>query len=365
MSLWSRISGEFIDIIEWMDDTRDTMVFRFERHQNEIKYGAKLIVREGQAAVLINEGKLADVFNPGTYTLETKNLPILSTLQGWKYGFESPFKAEVYFVTTRQFTELKWGTQNPVMVRDPEFGPVRLRAFGTYAMRIQNASQFLTEVVGTDSNFGTEEITQQLRNIVVSRFTNLIGTAKIPVLDMAGNYDQLGEFLTKRLAPEFEQYGLLLTKMLVENISLPPEVEEVLDKRTSMGVVGNLNAYMQFQTANSIPDMAQQPGGLAGGAFGAGVGWQMANQMGQAFQQPTPAMSPPPVPNVSFHVAVNGQSTGPYDLQTLQQQVLSGHLKTFSLVWRQGMTGWEPAENVAELAALFAQLPPPVPPPAP
>ncbi len=151
MSLWSRISGEFIDIIEWMDDTRDTMVFRFERHQNEIKYGAKLIVREGQAAVLINEGKLADVFNPGTYTLETKNLPILSTLQGWKYGFESPFKAEVYFVTTRQFTELKWGTQNPVMVRDPEFGPVRLRAFGTYAMRIQNASQFLTEVVGTDS----------------------------------------------------------------------------------------------------------------------------------------------------------------------------------------------------------------------
>lgn len=361
MSLWGRISGEFIDIIEWMDDTRDTMVFRFDRHNNEIKYGAKLIVREGQAAVFINEGKLADVFAPGTFTLETKNLPVLSTLQGWKYGFESPFKAEVYFVTTRQFTELKWGTQNPVMVRDPEFGPVRLRAFGTYAMRINDPAKFLTEVVGTDANFGTEEITNQLRNIVVSRFTNLIGTVKIPVLDMAGNYDQLGEFLTQRLAPEYEQYGLKLTKMLVENISLPPEVEEVLDKRTSMGVVGNLNAYMQFQTANSIPDMANQPGGLAGGAFGAGVGWQMANQMGQAFQQPTTTSVPPPVPNVSFHVAVNGQPAGPYDLNTLQQQVVSGQLKPSSLVWRQGMTEWEAAEKVSELANLFTQMPPPIP----
>lgn len=364
MGLWDRIAGEFIDIVEWLDETRDTLVYRFERHQNEIKYGAKLIVRESQVAVFINEGQLADVFQAGTYPLETKNLPVLSTLQSWKYGFESPFKAEVYFVNMRQFTDLKWGTQNPVLLRDPEFGPVRLRAFGTYAMRVSDAALFLKEVVGTDPNFSTDEITDQLRNLVISRFTNLVAASKIPVLDIAGNYDQLGEYLTQRLAPEFQQYGLKLTKMLVENVSLPPEVEEVLDKRTSMGIVGNLNAYMQFQAAESIPNMANQPGGLAGGAFGAGIGWQMANQMSQGFSTQPIMNQPPPLPNLAYHVAVNGQSTGPFDANNLRLQVAAGQLNPASLVWKAGMATWEAAGSIPELGFLFQnQTPPPVPPP--
>ena len=361
MSLWDRITGEFIDIIEWLDDTRDTLVWRFERHNNEIKHGAQLIVRESQVAVFMSEGQIADVFSPGTYTLETKNMPVLSTLQGWKYGFESPFKADVYFISTRQFTDLKWGTSNPVILRDPEFGPVRLRAFGTYAMRVVDPPNFLTEVVGTDSRFETEEITEQLRNLVVSRFTNIVGQSRIPVLDMAGNLDQFGEFLTQKIAPEFAQYGLKVTKLLVESVSLPPEVEEVLDKRTSMGVVGNLNAYMQFQTANSIPDMAQNAGGVGGAAFGAGIGWQVANQMGQNMQSAPPAGTPPPVPQMAFHVAVNGQATGPFDEQTLQNQVRMGHLKRDSLVWKAGFADWVAAESVPELAKMFETLPPPVP----
>jgi membrane protease subunit (stomatin/prohibitin family) len=367
MGLWDKIKGELIDIIEWMDNNRDTMVYRFERHGNEIKYGAKLVVRESQVAVFINEGKLADVFQPGTYTLETKNMPLMTTLQGWKYGFASPFKAEVYFVQTRQFTDLKWGTKNPVMLRDPEFGPVRLRAFGTYAMRVKDAAQFIKEVVGTDGEFTSDEITDQLRNLIVSRFTNLVGASKIPVLDLAGNYDQLGDFLTTKLAPEFESYGLNVSKMLVENISLPPEVEAAMDKRSSMGVIGNLQAYMQYQTAESIPLMAENSGGggFAAAGFGAGMGMQMGNVMGQSFQQPVTQMAPPPIPNISYFVAVNGQQQGPFDFQTLKQKTMNGEFTRDSLVWKQGMASWTKAGDVADLGEVFASMPPPLPPPPP
>ncbi|MEI2619572.1 MAG: SPFH domain-containing protein [Candidatus Nanopelagicales bacterium] len=220
MGLWDKLMGEFIDVIQWTDDSNDTLVYRFERQGNEIKFGAKLTVREGQVAVFVNEGQLADTFQPGMYELKTNNLPILSTLQAWKHGFESPFKAEVYFFSTRRFTDLKWGTQNPVMLRDPEFGPIRLRAFGSYAIRVKDAPTFLREIVGTDGRFTTDEITNQLRNMVVSRFTNILGQSKIPALDLAGNYDQLGQFLLQRIAPEFEAVGLELTNLLVENISL-------------------------------------------------------------------------------------------------------------------------------------------------
>lgn len=192
MGLWDKLLGEFVDVIQWTDDSNDTLVYRFERQGNEIKYGAKLTVREGQVAVFVNEGQLADTFQPGMYELKTNNLPILSTLQAWQHGFESPFKAEVYFFSTRRFTDLKWGTQNPVMLRDPEFGPIRLRAFGSYAIRIKDAPTFLREIVGTDGRFTTDEITNQLRNMIVSRFTNTLGQSKIPALDLAGNYDQLG-----------------------------------------------------------------------------------------------------------------------------------------------------------------------------
>ncbi|HRX70871.1 MAG: SPFH domain-containing protein [Candidatus Competibacteraceae bacterium] len=379
MGLWDKLMGEFIDVIQWIDDSNDTLVYRFERHGNEIKFGAKLTVREGQVAILVNEGQLADTFEPGMYELKTNNLPILSTLQGWKYGFESPFKAEVYFFSTRRFTDLKWGTQNPVMLRDPEFGPIRLRAFGNYTIRIKDTPTFLREIVGTDGRFTTDEITNQLRNMVVSRFANILGQAKIPALDLAGNYDQLGQFLLQRISPEFETVGLELTNLLVENISLPKEVEAVLDKRTSMGIVGNLDQYTQFQAAEALRDAAANPGG-GSEALNMGLGLAMAqrmsNALGRSAQQPTapapapqpapqaapPPLAPPPLPIANpYYVAVNNQQAGPFPMDELQQKAQTGQLTRETLVWTQGMVKWTPAGEIAELAALFTHLPPPLP----
>ncbi|MDZ4857700.1 MAG: SPFH domain-containing protein [Candidatus Hydrogenedentes bacterium] len=359
MGLFDMLRGELIDIIEWLDDTRDTMVYRFDRADNEIKYGAKLIVREGQVAVFIDRGKLADVFDPGIYTLETANLPILSTLLGWAYGFESPFKAEVYFVSTRQFTDLKWGTKNPIMLRDSEFGPVRLRAFGTFSVRVLFAPTFIREIVGTDGNFSMDEIQDQLRNMIVARFADIIGESKIPVLDLAGNYDELGKFISERIFDDFDQYGLQVTQLFVENISLPPEVEAALDKRTSMGVIGNLDSYMKYQAGTAMTDAAKNPG--AGGAMGMGVGMMMANQVGGVAAGSMSA--PPPVHGAAgLFIAVDGQQTGPYDRETLKQQIKAGRLTRDSLVWKEGMADWSPAAEVPEVAKLLGSMPPPVPP---
>jgi membrane protease subunit (stomatin/prohibitin family) len=373
MGLFDKIRGEFIDIIEWTDSSNDTMVYRFERYGNEIKYGAKLTVRESQVAVFVNEGQIADVFQPGMYTLETQNVPLLSTLQGWKYGLSSPFKAEVYFVNTRRFTDLKWGTKNPVMMRDKDFGVVRLRAFGTYEVRVKDSPTFLKEIVGTDDRFRTDEVAEQLRNILVSKFTNMVGSANIPVLDLAGNYDQLGKLLTDRIGPDFAQYGLELTKILVENISLPPEVEAAMDKRTSMGVVGDLGRYAQFQAAEAMPAAAANPGGMMGAGMGIGLGAAVGQQMAGVFQHqgaapgaapaPAPAAPPPPLPqSKSFYVAVNGQQQGPFDMSTLLQHAQAGQLARETLVWTQGMANWTAAGQVSELAQLFAAMPPPLPP---
>ena len=367
MGFFDKLRGEFIDIIEWTDDSRDTMVYRFERYDNEIKMGAKLIVRESQVAVFINKGKLADIFEPGDYTLETENLPILSTLQGWKHGFHSPFKAEIYFVNTRRFTDLKWGTKNPITLRDPEFGPLRIRAFGTYAIKVKDAECFIKEIVGTDGHFTTEEITDQLRNLIVSRFADIVGESKIPVLDMAANYDELGEFITGKIREDFAAYGIDITKMLVENISLPPAVEEALDKRTSMGMIGNLQQYTQFQTANAMEKAAENEGGLAGGGMGMGMGFAMANQMGQQVQQPAQsqqtAAAPPPLPGQKpFYVAIDGQSQGPMPMVQLKSMVSSGQVSGDNLVWCEGMTEWAKASEVEALKGLFASMPPPLPP---
>ncbi len=370
MAIWDKIRGELVDIIEWLDPSNDTMVHRFERHGNEIKHGAKLTVREGQVAVFIKEGKIADVFDPGMYTLETKNLPIISTLEGWRHGFESPFKAEVYFISTRRYTNLKWGTKNPIMLRDAEFGPLRIRMFGTYCVRVINPVAFVKEIVGTDGTFTTDEITTQLRNLIVARFSDLVAESKIPVLDMAANYDEFGTFATERLHPDFEAYGLDVSNLLVENISLPPAVEEALDKRASMGVIGNLHQYTQFQAANAMEAAAKNPGGEAAGGMGLGMGFAMANQMAQGFnqqsqqapQQGAAPAGPPPVPGqTTYYVAVNGQQTGPFPVSTLQQQVQQGALTSESLVWAQGMDGWVAASQVPDLARLFPQGPPPIP----
>ncbi|HZG43702.1 MAG TPA: SPFH domain-containing protein, partial [Longimicrobium sp.] len=285
MALFDFIKTELIDIVEWLDQTGDTMVYRFQRHDNEIKNGAQLIVRPGQAAVFVDQGEIADVFPPGRYELTTENLPVLSTLRGWKYGFNSPFKAEVYFVATKVFTDLKWGTKNPIMLRDPEFGPVRLRAFGTYAVRVSEPARFIAQIVGTSGVFTTDGISDQVRNFMVSRFTEALGEGKIPALDLAANFSELGQAVKTVIGPEVGEYGLEVTTFLVENISLPEEVEKALDKRTSMGVIGNLGAYSQFQAANAMEQAAKNPGGGAGEGMGLGLGFGMAQQMANAFNQ--------------------------------------------------------------------------------
>ncbi len=356
------MGGQFVDVIGWLDDSPDTMVWRFERQGNEIKNGAKLTVREGQVAVFVHEGEIADVFAPGMHELSTRNLPILSTLQAWPYGFESPFKAEVYFCATRVFTDLKWGTRNPVIARDPEFGPVRLRAFGTYAIRIKDPGTFIREVVGTDGHFTVDEISDQLRNTIVARFGTIVAGSGIPVLDLAASYDKLGQFVQGRIAPEFANYGLELVTMLVENVSLPPEVEAALDRRTSMGIVGDLGRYAQFQAAEAMRAAAANPG-AAGQAVGVMVGMGLG-QGGGPWGQPAaaPPPSPPPIPTApAWHVAAGGQATGPFTLDQLRAQAGGGGLDRATLVWKAGMAGWRPAGEVAELSALFAPAPPPIP----
>jgi len=375
VGLFDKLFGEFVDIIEWTDDSNDTMVYRFERYGNEIKYGAKLTVREGQAAVFVNEGEVADVLGPGMYELETRNLPVLSTILNWDHGFSSPFKAEVYFVNTRRFVDLKWGTKNPLMIRDAEFGAARVRAFGTYGVRVADPLKFIREIVGTDGDFRVEEISDQLRNLITSRFSSAVGAAGIPVLDMAANYEQLGDVIGQRIGPEFEEYGLELTKLLVENVSVPPAVEEALDKRTSAGMVGNLDRYMTYQTGVALEAGANAPGGAAGAGIGMGAGLAMGHQMANTMNhQPGTAhvnsgaasggaALPPPLPSArQYHVAIDGRPTGPFELDALRDQKARGELAADSLVWSPGMADWAEASAVDELAPLFVSLdPPPVP----
>jgi membrane protease subunit (stomatin/prohibitin family) len=360
MGLWDKLKGELIDIIEWLDDSRDTIVWRFPRYENEIKMGAKLIVRESQAAVFVNEGQIADVYTPGTYTLTTQNMPILATLKGWKYGFESPWKAEVYFVNTRQFTDMKWGTQNPVIVRDPEFGAVRLRAFGAFAMRVVDPSRLLTELVGTDPQFRTEEVQEYLRQLVVGHLGSALATANVPLLDLAAKQLQIGNTLSSVLTDELAPSGIAIPKFIIENISVPPEVEAALDKRTSIGVVGNLDQYTKFQTANAIEDAANNQGG-AGVSFGFGLGMAAGQRATQSMNAPA---APPPLPTAEWYIGVNGQQQGPFDLNGLASQVSSGGLTRDTLVWKNGMAAWTAAGQVPELGGAFAAVPPPLPPQA-
>ncbi len=366
MGIFNFLSKQFIDIIEWLDDSRDTLVWRFDHANNEIKYGAKLIVRESQAALFINEGQLADVYGPGTHTLVTQNMPILSTLKGWKYGFESPFKAEVYFVNTKVFANWKWGTKNPITMRDPEIGPVRLRAFGTYSIRVSDPAKFVKELVGTNGQFRAEDVADNLRNMIVTRFTDIIGEAKIPVLDMAGNVNELSNYIKEKIAHDFDTYGVEVVKVLVENISLPPEVEAMLDKRSSMGILGNLDQYTKFQAANAIEKAADNPSGGMGTGMGVGMGFGLGNQMMNNMVGNTAAPNPPPVPPtpppVQFFVAVNGQQQGPFNMNQLTQMATNGQLTRESLVWMQGMSGWTQAGQVQALNSVFAPMPPPLPP---
>lgn len=372
MGLWDKVKAEFIDIIEWTDDSRDTIVWRFPRFQNEIKMGAKLVVRESQAAVFVNEGQVADVFAPGTYTLQTQNMPILSTLKGWKYGFDSPWKAEVYYVNTRQFTDMKWGTQNPIIVRDAEFGMVRLRAFGAYSIRVVDPAKLLRELAGTDPQFRTEEVQEFLRQLIIGHLGPALAAANVPMLDLTTQQLRIGMQLAGALTEELSSYGIQVPKFMIENISVPPEVEAALDKRTSMGVVGNLDQYAKFQASNAMVDAANNQGG-AGEGFGFGIaaaaGQQIANAFSQPAQQQAPAApaappaGPPPLPpQDQWYIGANGQQLGPFDLNGLAGQAGAGTLTRASLVWKAGLPQWTAAGQVPELGSVFAAVPPPLPP---
>ncbi len=363
MGFFDRLFGEFVDIIEWTDDSNNTMVYRFERFDNEIKYGAKLTVRESQQAVFVNEGQVADVLSPGVYELETNNLPVLTTLQHWDHGFKSPFKAEVYFCNTRRFTDLKWGTKNPLMLRDSEFGAVRLRSFGTYVVRISDPLKFIREITGTDGVFTIDEISDQLRNLITSRYATVVASSNIPVLDMAANYDQLGEFLTQKIAPEFDEYGLELTKILVENVSLPPEVEKALDQRTSMGMIGNLDEFLKYQAGESMEAAARNPSGGASEGIGMGVGMAMANKMANAMPSSSNSAIPPPLPTLTnFYIEVKGNAEGPISVDSVRNKIEQGEVSPQTLVWSAGMQTWKSAGSVVALSAAFAaSTPPPLP----
>ena len=364
MSIFDFLTGEFIDVISWVDDSRDTMVWRFERQGHAIKYGAKLTVREGQSAVFIHEGQLADVFAPGLYVLETNNMPILTTLQNWDHGFQSPFKSEIYFVNTTRFNDQKWGTKNPIMCRDPEFGPVRLRSYGTYSMRVSDPGRFMTEIVGTDGEFTADEISFQIRNIIVQEFSRSLASSGIPVLDMAANTADLGKLVSTAIAPQVAEYGLTLPEFYIENISLPEEVEKALDKRTSIGIVGDLNKYMQFNAAEGMSAENSAAGGAMAAGMGAAMGLGMAQNAGpwgaQPSAAPTPPAPPPAPTSPVWHIAANGETQGPFDTATLTQMAAKGSLTAASLVWTAGQDGWKAAGTTA-LNTLLAQLPPPPP----
>ena len=282
MGIFDAIRSQFIEVIEWLDDSGNTILYRFPVQGQEIKNGAQLTVRESQAAVFVYQGQIADVFGAGRYTVDGGNTPILTKLGAWKHGFNSPFKSEVYFVNTKQFTDLKWGTSNPVMMRDNDFGMVRLRAFGIYSMRVADPAAFIKEIAGTNAHFVTEDIEGQLKRTLVSGFSDALAESKISALDLASNYDELGRFTRSKLTEDFKGYGLELTKFLIENISLPAEVESAMDKRTSMGVIGDVGRYAQFQAADAMRDAAQNTGGGAGTGAGLGAGFAIGNAMAGA-----------------------------------------------------------------------------------
>lgn len=359
-NLRKQVGSQFIEIIEWLDQTNDTLVYRFPVYNQEIKMGAQLVVRENQVALFVNEGQAADLFSPGRYELSTQNIPIMTTLRGWKYGFQSPFKAEVYFFNTRLFTDLKWGTSNPVMMRDPEFGMIRLRAFGTYAMRIKDAKEFFKSIVGTQHLTKTDDILGQLRSTILSKLSDALAEAKIPALDLASKYDELGQVAKNVLSPEFASYGIDLAKFFIENVSLPEEVEAAIDQRTKLGVLGDkMQQYAQMQTAESIKIAAANPGGIAGAGAGIGAGMAIGNAMGQAFNAPPPQSGG----GARWSIAIDGKTFGPYTDEALKAMVASGQVPSTTNAWKPGASGWAPVSTYSELSAGGGSAMPPPPPP--
>jgi membrane protease subunit (stomatin/prohibitin family) len=375
MGLWDTLSShakaQLLDVIQWLDDTKNTLVYRFPIFNQAIQDGGKLVVREGQAAVFVSEGRLSDVFGPGTYELSTRTKAIWGFFESIKYGLNMPYKGDVYFVSTRQFTDQKWGTANPIMLRDKDLGAVRIRAFGVYAYRITDPAVFLRELVGTSGLYTTDEINGQLKRKLVSALADTIGESKIPALDLIAQYMDLGDALRQRLNGWFqENYGITLTDFVVENISVPPEVEKMLDKRSSMALVGDMNAYTQFQAANAMEQAAARPGGggpMLEAGMGLAMGQAMGQQLGRAQQgsgtfNPQGGLStPPPPPAVDprFHYsgpAGQGEYTAREIAGFVQQNRSGAHN-----VWANGWPGWKAWADVPEISSLLPPVPPPVP----
>ncbi|WP_156754927.1 SPFH domain-containing protein [Actinokineospora pegani] len=376
MGIISKLKGELVDIIEWLEDSRSRLAWRFPRYQNEIKNGAQLIVREGQQAVFVYRGQLADTFGPGHYELVSENLPVLSTIQGWKHGFDSPFRSEVYFINTRPVTDLRWGTPTPITVRDPDFTMVQVRANGLCVLRIADPAIFLREVIGTDSSVDTEEISELLRRVIATAFSDLVMQTGLGAIDLQGRQvelaDKLKDLVQERVDDEF---GLKIDSIAM-TISLPEEVTQAMTRGVARGVeqaryldnAGPMDRLQQGAMAEAVVESAKNPGG-AGSMMGAGLGMALGQQVGGAMaqgfgrpqQQAAPA--PPPLPSAAqFHVELNGAVAGPFPLDHLRGYVSGGQLSPTTLVWTAGMAGWAAASTVPAVAALFQSTPPPLPP---
>lgn len=371
MGLMDKLRGELVDIIEWIDDSRSSLAWRFPRYNNEIKNGAKLIVREGQEAVFVHNGQLADRFGPGMYELTTENLPILSTLQGWQHGFNSPFRSEVYFINTRPITDFRWGTANPITVRDPDFKMVQLRANGLCVVRVIDPAIFLRQVIGTDSRVQIDEIGELLRRVITLAFSDMVMETKLGVIDLQGRQVELADKLRAFVAERVDdEYGLGIDSITL-NVSLPDEITAAMTRGVAKGVeasgwagnVGDMQRYQQAMAAEAMVTAAGNPGGgtmgdMMAAGMGAAMGAQMAGQTAGSLSG-SPAGTPPPLPGgKTFHVAVNGTQQGPF---TLDQLRASGSVTPQTLVWAAGMPAWAAAGEVPELAALFAATPPPLP----
>jgi len=366
MSFWNKLKGELIDIIEYLDNTQDTIVYRFERHNNEIKNNAKLVVRESQMAVFVNEGQIADTFSPGTYNLNTQNLPILSTLQGWKYGFNSPFKAEVYFINTKNFIDQKWGTKNALILNDNRFGMVEIRAFGIYSFKVTDAPVFLREIVGTNQTFTTEHIQEQLKSIIVTRFSDAVGETNLPIESYAASLNELSDAIYGYMKDDFAAYGMDVTKFLIENVSMPDEIKKEIFELSRLDKI-DLDKLMKLKAAKSMEAAAENPSGTAGMGIGLGAGMAMANQMTQAMagqmqNNQNAQGTPPPIPvGVAYYAVVDGQQAGPFDKNALKDLAARSVLTKETLVWKQGLSEWVLAGGQSDLQDLWTMTPPPLP----
>jgi len=286
MGLLNPLMGEFVDVIEWNEEESELLAWRFPRYKDAIKWGAQLIVREGQQAVFVNEGQIADCFKPGRHTLTTRNLPLLTTLLALPTGFESPFKAEIYFTSSRRFTDQRWGTKHPITLRDAELGPIRLRGFGTFEVLVSDPKTLISSLNGSKAVFNLKEIQDQLRNLIVSQLADCLGESKISALDLAASYDEIGADLAQRLTSTTAEYGLKICNLLIENIALPTEVEAAIDRRAAIGLTGDLDSFQKYQEGIALEKAAENQSGMAAGAAGLAMGFGLGERIQKSTSNP-------------------------------------------------------------------------------